>query len=168
MDAAWAVVVGAAIAAAGTIAGAPLASAFTDRRQRRAKRHDELASAIAECLESLLGRLQAEAIGSQDSAARDRVIVAASRLGLLIEKGDDAVVRTVTAANAAMKLPAHRNWAFAQAAYALPAWYRGDLPIDAVDQIARSIGEKRSAVPDARGSEAPEAPFPNERTDTPD
>lgn len=127
MDSGWAVVIGAVVAFAGTIAG-PI---FLDGRKRRAEREtarrDELAQLIPELIE-LLWKPPAEAIALGEAGKL-------MRLSVLLNSDEAPIARIFVGAAS----PPNRSNVPAQGAIAevIPDWFRGSItPRQAAERYA--------------------------------
>lgn len=135
MDAAWAVVVGSAIGALGTLGGTAFTSYIADNRQRAHQRREELRLAIEVIVLALVKyagaqRRSAEATEEQLEAA-DAFFAAQARLGLLLEKGDGEVITVLLGTFAAITTkPEMGSRLVADIAEYLPAWFRREATLN--------------------------------------
>lgn len=144
MDAAWAVVVGAAIAAIATFAGSPVTAWLADRRQRANTLDDQRREAVDEALMAIFDR--ATAVSPQERAdSLTRAMRAGGRLGLFVRPGESKVVPTYLSMSSKINDDPDRKGLYVGVvAQNLPAWYRGDI---SYEEFVAACNENRVGKP---------------------
>jgi hypothetical protein len=145
MDAAWAVVIGSAIAAFATVAGSPLTAWLTEKAKSRHNHDDQLRAAVDDAVDALI-KYSAHAgnAGHTTRIAGEAVLKSASRIGIWLPKGTIGPVDYYLASFYTMSHDPERAGVYAaQIAEILPAWLRGDVKAAVLAQRAEAMKDWR-------------------------
>lgn len=140
MDAAWAVVLGSAIGALGTLGGSALTSHLTDDRMREHQRREAMRQTIETIVLAMVSYAGAMRRSDEPTKeqldASDKFFAAQARLGLVLRKGESEVITILLGTFAAITTkPELGTRLVADIAQYLPAWYRGDATMSELSMV---------------------------------
>lgn len=151
MDSGWAVVIGAAIAFAGTVGGTLLNEGAQDRRERRRKKRNDLVAAVQELIDAAfeLQLMQTEDPELFSTQVR-RQLSAYSRLSVVLDAKDSEVsafvLQRISGSN---KQTDERKAHLSELVNGLGYWMRGNFTTNDLLAWGLKKDADRSVVPDA-------------------
>ena len=158
MDTAWAVVVGSAIGAIGTLAGTTWGSYLSDRRRARGAHSEALRAALEAVMLQLIEHTGHASRSDKPAMyeSGEKFMAAAAKLGMLLRKGEAQISTIVTGTFAAINIDPQNGSHYAgNVSHLLPAWYRGDITLEQLTTVKRDWPEQLKESERQQGFEIP-------------